>query len=165
MHLLTGPGTSMFRGMGRIYEEFTYSIPNLLLLAVALPLAHWIQGRWTPFGICMAASLATAGAACILLGRVQFVLNLSLARYVREVILPGLAPFLVAGLMALPVAWLVSSVDRWQGVAVILAAGVLYAAGTFGVLFAAILNNEEKQKGFAIIRRGLGVLHRREATA
>ena len=31
-HMLTGPGNSMFRGMGRVYEEFNYTIPNLILL-------------------------------------------------------------------------------------------------------------------------------------
>lgn len=49
-HMLTGPGTSIFRGMGRVYEEFTYSVPNLLLLAVTLPAARWIEGRWTRWG-------------------------------------------------------------------------------------------------------------------
>jgi len=33
-HMLTGPGTSIFRGMGRVYEEFNYSIPNLLVVAI-----------------------------------------------------------------------------------------------------------------------------------
>lgn len=165
MHLLTGPGTSMFRGMGRVYEEFTYSIPNVLLLGVTLPMAHWIQGRWTPFGIAVAVSLATVASACILLGRVLFVLKLSLFSYLGEVIIPGLAPYLVAALMALPVAWLVASVDRWQGVAVILASGVFYVAGSIVVLSFGVLTNEEKEKGWGVFQRGLEVLRRREATA
>ena len=165
MHLLTGPGTSMFRGMGRVYEEFTYSIPNVLLLAVTLPAAHWIQGRWTPFGIGVAVSLATVGSACVLLGRVLFVLKLSLVHYLREVVVPGIVPYLVAGVMALPVAWLVSQVDRWQGVAVILTAGVLYVAGSVVVLHFGVLTSEEKQKGWGLFQRGFDVLRRREATA
>lgn len=34
-----------------MYEEFNDSIPNLLLVSIALPLSRWIQGGWTPFGI------------------------------------------------------------------------------------------------------------------
>ena len=92
-HMLTGPGTSMFRGMGRVYEEFTYSIPNLILLGVTLPAARWIEGRWTPFGIGVAVAVATAGSACVLMGRVLFVLHLPLTRFLRVVIVPGLAPY------------------------------------------------------------------------
>ncbi len=56
-HMLTGPGTSIFRGMGRVYEEFNYSIPNILMLCITLPVSRWIEGRWTPFGIGVAVSL------------------------------------------------------------------------------------------------------------
>ena len=69
-HLLTGPGTSVFRGMGRVYEEFNSSVPNLLLLGITLPASRWIVGSWTPLGIGVAVALATAGSACELMGRV-----------------------------------------------------------------------------------------------
>ena len=87
----------MFRGMGRVYEEFTYSIPNLILLGITLPAARWIEGRWTPFGIGVAVAVATAGSACVLMGRVLFVLHLPLTRFLRVVIVPGLAPYAIAG--------------------------------------------------------------------
>ncbi len=67
-HMLTGPGTSIFRGMGRVYEEFNYSIPNILMLGITLPVARWIEGRWTPIGIGVAVSVATAVSACVLMG-------------------------------------------------------------------------------------------------
>ena len=74
-HMLTGPGTSIFRGMGRVYEEFNYSVPNLLLLGITLPLSRWVIGSWTPLGIGIAVAVATAGSACVLMGRVLFVLE------------------------------------------------------------------------------------------
>jgi O-antigen/teichoic acid export membrane protein len=164
-HMLTGPGTSMFRGMGRVYEEFTYSVPNLVLLAVTLPAAHWIQGRWTPFGIGLAVSLATAGSACVLMGRALYVLDVPLTRFVRVVILPGMVPFVAAGVLAWPVARMVAAVNRWQGAVVLLAAGIVYAAGVVAMLHRWVLTNEEKQKGHGVIRRYLGVFRDREATA
>jgi O-antigen/teichoic acid export membrane protein len=164
-HMLTGPGTSMFRGMGRVYEEFTYSIPNLLLLGITLPAARWIEGRWTPFGIGLAVSLATAGSACVLMGRVLFVLDLPLTRFLRVVILPGMAPYVVAAIMFWPVAVLVAASNRWQGAGVLTIAGLVYAAGVVAVLHRWVLTSEEKQKGIGICRRGLSILRGREATA
>lgn len=34
LHILTGPGTLIFRGRGRVHEEFSFSVPKVLLLAV-----------------------------------------------------------------------------------------------------------------------------------
>jgi O-antigen/teichoic acid export membrane protein len=164
-HMLTGPGTSILRGMGRVYEEFTYSIPNLLLLGVTLPLAHWIQGRWTPLGIGIAVAVATAIAACVLMGRVLFVLHLQLTKFLSVVIVPGLAPYAIAAVLAWPVAQLVNLLNRWQGAGILLAAGILYMAGVVAVLNLWVLTDDEKEKQIGWYRRGLGMLRGGEATA
>ena len=164
-HMLTGPGTSIFRGMGRVYEEFNYSIPNILLLAVTLPLSRWIAGAWTPLGIGVAVSVSTAVSACWLMGRVLYVLDLKLARFVRVVIAPGFACYALAGLLAWPATRFVAALSRWQGAGVLFAAGVVYLAGLVVVLHRWILTDEERQKGYAILHRGLGVFNGREATA
>ena len=165
MHMLTGAGTSILRGMGRVYEEFSYSIPNLLFLAITLPAARWIQGRRTPFGIGAAVCVATVCSACVLMGRMRWVLDLRLNRFLRVVIVPGVTPYLVAGALAWPVALLVAQVNRWQGAGVLLAAGLLYAAGGFVVLHRWVWTDEEKHKGLELVRLGLGVFRGREASA
>ena len=165
LHMLTGPGTSILRGMGRVYEEFTYSVPNLLLLAVALPAARWIEGRWTPLGIGIAVSAATAVSACALMGRVLFVLELPLARFLRVVIAPGAASYLAAGLLAWPAARLVASVNRWQGAGVLALVGLLYAAAVAAMLARWVFTDEEKRKGLELMRRGLNIFPKGEATA
>ncbi|HEY1903634.1 MAG TPA: hypothetical protein VGG56_14465 [Terracidiphilus sp.] len=164
-HMLTGPGTSIFRGMGRVYEEFNYSIPNLILLAVTVPLSRWIEGAWTPFGIGVAVSVATALSACVLMGRVLFVLDMELTRFLRVVVVPGFACYAVAGLLAWPAARLVMALNRWQGAGVLFVVGVVYLAGLGAVLYRWVLTNEEKQKGYGLLHRGLGVFRGREATA
>ena len=155
----------MFRGMGRVYEEFTYSIPNLLLLAVTLPVAHWIQGRWTPFGIGIAASVATVISASILMGRALYVLDLPLAEFLRVVIVPGWAPVAVAGLLAWPVSQAVQAVGRWQGVGVVLAFAMVYAAGCIAVLYRWVLTDEEKNKGRGLVQKGMSMLRGQELAA
>jgi O-antigen/teichoic acid export membrane protein len=164
-HMLTGPGTSIFRGMGRVYEEFNYSIPNLLLLAVTLPLSRWIEGRWTPLGIGVAVSVATALSACVLMGRALFVLDLKLTRFLRVVVVPGFACYAVAGLLAWPAGRLVAMLSRWQGAGVLFAVGLIYAAGLIAVLYRWVLTDEEKQDGYRLVHRGLEVFRGREATA
>ena len=155
----------MFRGMGRVYEEFTYSIPNLVLLGITLPASRWIEGRWTPFGIGVAVAVATAGSACVLMGRVLFVLHLPLTRFLRVVIVPGLAPYAIAAPLAWPVAQLAAAMNRWQGAGVLLAAGILYAAGVMAVLNGWVLTDAEKQKELSWCRRGLGMLWGGEVAA
>jgi O-antigen/teichoic acid export membrane protein len=164
-HMLTGPGTSIFRGMGRVYEEFNYSIPNLLLLAITLPMSRWIEGRWTPFGIGVAVSVATAVSACVLMGRALFVLDLKLTRFLRVVVVPGFSCYVVAGLLAWPAARLVAELNRWQGAGVLFAVGFLYLAGMVAVLHRWVLTDEEKQDGYRLVHRGLQVFRGREATA
>lgn len=164
-HMLTGPGTSIFRGMGRVYEEFNYSIPNILLLAIALPLSRWVGGAWTPIGIGVAVSAATAGSACWLMGRVLFVLDLKLSRFLHVVVLPGFACYAVAGVLAWPAARLVAQANRWQGAGILLAVGVVYGAGMLTLLYRWVLTAEEKQVGHGLVNRGLEVFRGREATA
>ena len=164
-HMLTGPGTSIFRGMGRVYEEFNYSVPNVLLLGVTLPVSHWILGVWTPLGIGIAVAVATAGSACVLMCRVLFVLDLPLQRFLRVVILPGFAPYVAAGLLAWPVARLVAEMNRWQGAGVIAVVGLVYAVAVVASLHYWVLTNEEKQKGIKLVRQVLGIFRSREATA
>jgi hypothetical protein len=137
----------------------------MLLLAVALPVARWMEGRWTPLGIGLAVSAATAGAACVLLGRVLVVLRLSLASYLREVIVPGFAPYLVAALLAWPVLRLAHAVNRWQGAAVFLVAGILYLAGVAAMLDRWVLTAEEKEKARVWLRQRLRWLRKEEAIA
>jgi O-antigen/teichoic acid export membrane protein len=164
-HMLTGPGTSIFRGVGRVYEEFNYSIPNLISLAVALPLSRWIIGSWTPLGIGIAVSVSTAISACWLMGRVLFVLDLKLSRFLRVVVAPGFACYALAALLAWPAASLVAQVNRWQGAGVLLVVGIVYLAALAVVLQRWVLTNEEKQKVHGIFHRGLGVFSGREVTA
>lgn len=164
-HMLTGPGTSIFRGMGRVYEEFNYSVPNVIVLAITLPLSRWILGAWTPLGIGAAVCVATALSACWLMKRVLYVLDLKLARFVRVVIAPGFACYALAGLLAWPATRLVAALSRWQGAGVLLAIGIVYLAGLAVVLHRWVLTDEERQTGYGILHRGLGIFSGREATA
>ncbi len=155
----------MFRGMGRVYEEFSYSIPNVILLAATLPAARMIQGRWTALGIGIAVTVATILSASILMGRVLFVLDLKLTQYLREVIVPGVVPYCVAGVLAWPVCRAVAASGRWTGAALILAFGIAYVAISAAILFRWFLMREERAQIGEYLRRATAIFRRQAVTA
>jgi len=164
-HMLTGPGTSIFRGMGRVYEEFNYSVPNLAIVAVALPAARWFFGGWTPLGIGLAVSVSTVLSACVLMGRVLFVLDMKLTRFLRVVVMPGLWCYAVAGALAWPAARLVAMLSRWQGAGVLVLVGLVYAAVLALVFHRWVMTGEERHKSEQWVHRGMSLLRGREVTA
>jgi len=127
-HMMTGPGTSIVRGLGRIYDEFYYAVPNIVFLVIFLPLIRLYQGEWTSLGIGIGVGLSTVCAAAVLLWRVHRVLGVRWSDYIRDVFLPGLVPYVVGALIAFPTLRAVSSVSRIGGVAVLLVAGTIYSA-------------------------------------
>jgi hypothetical protein len=58
----------------------------------------------------------------------------------------------------------VAAVNRWQGAGILFAVGLVYLAGLGSVLHRWALTNEEKQKGYRLVHRGLGIFRGREAT-
>jgi O-antigen/teichoic acid export membrane protein len=164
-HMLTGPGTSLLRGMGRVYEEFTYTIPNVLLLGVTLPVVWWFQKGWTALGIGIAVAIATAIAACGLLARVHHLIGLSMSRFFTQVIAPGLVPFLTAALLAWPVAWAANTLGRWQGAAALLVAGTLYLLLTAVLLYRAVFTCSEKDRARGMALQVSAFIFRREVAA
>jgi O-antigen/teichoic acid export membrane protein len=164
-HMLTGPGTSLLRGMGRVYEEFSYTIPNVLLLGITLPVAWWLQKGWTALGIGVAVSVATAIAACGLLARVHHVLGLPMRKFIRLVLAPSLVPFGTAGLLAWPLAAAVAALGRWMGAGALLVAGVLYLASTSTILYRWVFTPAERDRARGMVRSLFSTFLNREVAA
>ena len=126
VHLMTGPGTSILKGIGRPREEFYYGIPNLIALCLTLPAARLIEGKWTALGIGSAVALATLLSASFFLAHANKVLQISFSRYFRSVVVPGIVPYAVALVFAYPVTVAVEHSTRWVGAAWLVLAGTLY---------------------------------------
>ena len=127
VHLMTGPGTSILKGIGRPREEFFYGIPNILALLIALPLCRLILGEWTALGIGTAVACSTVVSAAYFLWHSNRLLHVSLGQYWKSVIYPGIVPYLIALPLAWPVQFAVEHVNRWKGAGVVAAAGILYS--------------------------------------
>ncbi len=125
-HLLTGPGTSILRGMGRINEEFHYAIPNLIALLLTVPLAWLIQGKWNTIGIGTAVPAATILATAYFLRRANRLMEVSPRHYAKRVLLPGILPYFLGLLFTFPITRLVNGTGRWIGAAWIALGGLAY---------------------------------------
>ena len=51
VHLMTGPGTSVLKGIGKPYSDFHYTLANLAALGVTVPAARWLAGEWSVLAI------------------------------------------------------------------------------------------------------------------
>jgi len=143
-NLLTGPGTSILRGIGKINEEFYYALPNIAFLAATLPLSRFLLHAWTAVGVGLAVAVSTLLAAAIFLVRAHKVLGIPLQKYARQVLLPGFAPFLVGLPMGAVGLLFFTHLSRWEEVGALTLLGSVYMALCLLLIAAAVLTEGEK---------------------
>jgi O-antigen/teichoic acid export membrane protein len=153
MHMLTGPGTSILRGAGRVHEEFYYSIPNALCICMLVPISYRVIHGWSVLGIGAAVCLSTFLSAIFFLIRVHFVMRVPWIPYLLDVILPGIVPYFVAVFLIWPVTRLVLSVGRIEGAGVLFVTGLLYTLILAIVLDTMVLSKNERERWRSLLKR------------
>ena len=128
MNLLTGPGTSILRGIGRFNEEFFYALPNVVLLAITLPLSRLLIGHWSAVGIGCAVAISTSLAAIVFLMRAHRLLQIPLANYWKQALWPGIFPYVVSTPLVLVTLPFVRSLTRWEEAGALVLIGLIYLA-------------------------------------
>lgn len=153
IHLLTGPGTTILKGIGLPGKEFYYAIPNILALFITLPAARMIAGEWTVLGIGIGVASATVMSAIFFIAYANHLLGVRAGEFIGRVVLPGFAPHLAALVVAYP-AWMLSSgLGRWGAMGVVVAAGAVYTALFTGVLLRFLFTREERRSVLGLIER------------
>jgi O-antigen/teichoic acid export membrane protein len=127
-HMMTGPGTSLLKGLGHPKEEFHYCLPNIVALLIALPLARLLAGAWAPIGIGLAVAASTIAAAAWFIRHANRAFGIPTARYIRLVVLPGVLPYLAGLLFLWPVVAITSAVSRWHSALALAIIGLAYSA-------------------------------------
>jgi hypothetical protein len=143
--MLTGPGTSILKGIGRPHDEFFYMIPNIVLLLALVPLTYPIVGDWNLEAIVVAVVASTALAAMIFIRRANRLLGVSWRDYALRVLWPGVLPYLVGLAMMVPMAHLTDGLARIPLALVVLAAGALYSLIVLGVVMFVAFDRGERQ--------------------
>ncbi len=156
IHLLTGPGTSILKGIGQPMAEFHYAIPNVLALLVLVPLSWLVAGQWTVLGIGTAVAASTIIAAAYFVWHANRLLSVRLAQYTRSVLVPGLVPYLVAAPFAAPAAWAATHATRWTAAGYLAVIGVLYSLALLFVVNRFVLETGERYWFHGIIASKLG---------
>jgi O-antigen/teichoic acid export membrane protein len=152
LRVMTGPGTAMLRGIGRPWEEFVYVLPNLVLAAVMIPLSRLVIGRWSAVGLGTAMAIASVVASLGFIFRANRIFDIRWREYFRAVVMPSLMPYLVGGLVAIPLGSLVAGISRWRGAAVVCLAGTTYLVIVALVADQLLLASDERLWFHEIIR-------------
>jgi O-antigen/teichoic acid export membrane protein len=165
VNLMTGPGTSILKGIGLPNEEFYYCLPNVLLLLIALPAARLIQGQWTATGIATAVVACTVISAAYFIRRANRLVDISPGQYWKSVVFPGIVPYLVAAPFAAPAYYALAHGSRWVTAACVAGIGAVYSLVLFWIIDRFVLESGERLWFRAILSSRLGKLRGRAAAA
>ena len=128
LHIITGPGSAVFRAMGRVADEFVYHGLRIVALASGISLAMLLLGG-TATALIVGLSGGSAVAAVAYLIYTQRQLALPVGELFREILLPGFAAYpLAAMLLLLWQAVMPSLPGRWHALAGLLLFGLAYTA-------------------------------------
>jgi O-antigen/teichoic acid export membrane protein len=157
-HTMTGPGTSILKGLGRPIEEIYYIVPNIILLAFTIPASRVILGHWSPLGLGSAVVVATLGSSLVFLIRAHFLLGVRWKQYIKLVLWPAAVPYIVGVLCAWPLWLIVPRVGRLSGAGVLLGIGFLYLLILLIALDRFVFSGAEREWIRSIVRGRTGSL-------
>jgi len=101
-HLMTGPGTSMVKGIGRPRMEFHYSLANIAALCVTVPLSRLFFGSWSATSVGLAVASATICSAIYFISVANRCLQIKPMDFLRRSVWPGVLPYAAALATMLP---------------------------------------------------------------
>ena len=144
MHLSTGPGTSILKGLGRPWEEYIYTVTNIVAVAIIIPLSRILFGGWSAVELGTAVVAATAISAFIFIARANYLFKVSWLRYLTYVIAPGILPYAIAGLLISPFWEAMVYGGRWRAAAILAAVGIFYSAVLLVAIDRLVLELDER---------------------
>jgi len=146
MHELTGPASALHRGVGRPARELVYPVSQLLLVALTVALGFWWAGK-TVIVICAAVALSMVLSALLYQAYTNRCLGLGAGEYARQVLAPGIAPYVIGAAcawLARPLfAW--AGTGRWQLLPVLAACGVVYCLLSVALLYRGMCDWGERE--------------------
>jgi O-antigen/teichoic acid export membrane protein len=153
VHHMTGPGTSILKGIGLPKEELYYIVPNIIAAAAMIPLSRMILGHWSVSGLGSAVVIATLASASFFVAHANRILGVSWRTYLRSVVVPGLVPYIVGLCVAIPAWKLTDNVTRLHAAAIMGGVVVGYAVTLAIVLDRIVLSSDERSWFRLVIRR------------
>jgi len=145
MHVVTGPASALYRGIGKPARELAYPLTQLALVSLL------VGGGFALVGTTIEViAIGVAGAMVVSTGLYEAYTNRFLsvgqAHFFWRVWAPGLVPYVLGAVIAVVVRPAVAPVlaTRWQAFGVLLAVGVVYAIVTPLVLYRFLCDANER---------------------
>ncbi len=145
MHLLTGPGTSILKAIGKPRMEFHYSLSNLAALMVLVPLSKVVLGSWDVVAIASACAASTVLSACWFLFRAHKQLGISTQVFASKAFAPGFLPYLLGVISLAPFMHHAVRGSRWHTLAVLTGAGLFFLLLNTLLSLLLLATDEERQ--------------------
>jgi hypothetical protein len=143
LHIVTGPGSSVFRGTGRIGNEFVYHGLRIACIGLGLTFA-WLALGTSVKAIAYGLAGGSGAAACLYLAHNHRRFGLPLRHLLTRILLPGLAVFAAA--LCLLALWQVSlpaTLGRWETLAALGAFGAAHCLAASAAIWL-LLDRAEK---------------------
>jgi O-antigen/teichoic acid export membrane protein len=145
LHIITGPGSSVFRALGQVGNEFVYHALRVTFLALGIGLAVAING-YTSTALILGLSGGSLIAALAYMIFNQNKLGLPTISVLRELLLPGLPGYPLAFVLLMTWHQLVSpTLGRWQTIAFLGMFGLLYCCLLALILWRWVLTHAERE--------------------
>ncbi|HIE01817.1 MAG TPA: MATE family efflux transporter [Thiotrichaceae bacterium] len=147
LHVLTGPGTTFFKGIEQPSRIFIYQLLRITLIGIALAIVFKLF-QINIINIVITIVLATIVSALIFIFYTNKIIGLKNRAYVTKVIIPGLIPYGVGYLLFwLLTPWVALAMnDRWYAVSFVLVSGIIYSLITLFFLYLGIFDKSEKNR-------------------
>jgi O-antigen/teichoic acid export membrane protein/VanZ family protein len=161
LHVLTGPASSIHRAGNKPQREFVYHLPQLVLVALSTGLLYLTVG-FSTLAIAVAISASMAASALLYSIYSNRILGISSHRYLMTVLLPGCSPYLAGYCVrALTDSWWDwQALTRWESLACLGVAGVLYLLLATTLIGSFHLLPEEKARLVRAFRAARQLLNR-----
>lgn len=132
LHIATGPGSAVFRAMGKVSNEFVYHGLRIGALGLGIGISLAMLGA-TAISLAIGLALGGASAALAYLLHNHRRLGLPLSLLFRDLLLPGFVAYPLAALLSgLWQFCLSTEPGRWDALAWLACFGLLYVAAWAG---------------------------------
>lgn len=154
MHVVTGPGSALYRGVGAPARELFYPLVQLGLVAVSVAAGFALVGR-TVAVVAVSVAGSMVLSAALYEAYTNRYLGIRQWAYFRQVWLPGLLPYGVGFAIAALLEAGPGSVaaDRVHALAVLFGGGALYAVIVLPLLYGVICRESERAVVRAAVAR------------
>ena len=144
LHIVTGPGSAIFRAMGKAGNEFIYHGLRAVSLAISVGICLLVIPSTTA-GLALGLAFGGGSAAAGYLAANQRSLGLSLRTLLTGVLLPALPAYAIAGgFLFFWELMLPATAGRWETLSLLLLFGVLYTIACLVLGWIGILTRDER---------------------